>query len=189
MNLNAIADTLGPRFEAVAADGLLALHALHLPAAATILDVGTGSGNFAIFLATQGHQVVTGEPATDTTQYSRRDWAQSADKAGVLDQIRFESFDAGNLPFENESFDAVCFFGVLHHIDESARAQAFREAARVSRQAGAIVFFEPRENMLAKVRLDDPSHPPAADPTLYQPSGQRLPLKIEGAWMDIYIYA
>jgi hypothetical protein len=47
-----------------------------------ILDVGTGNGNFAIYLASQGFQVLTGEPSTDRSHYAGRDWALNAKKAG-----------------------------------------------------------------------------------------------------------
>ena len=53
----------------------------------------------------------------DKPHYAGTDWAFNAKYAGVLDYIRFEAFDASKLPFEAEAFDAVLFFGVLHHID------------------------------------------------------------------------
>lgn len=53
-------------------------------------NVATGSGNFAIYLASQGYQVLTGEPSTDKSHYAGNDWALHAKKVGVLDNIRFE---------------------------------------------------------------------------------------------------
>ncbi|HWR15767.1 MAG TPA: class I SAM-dependent methyltransferase [Terriglobales bacterium] len=188
MDLESIAKVLGARFEIVAKDGARALKQLGLPGQAKILDVGTGSGNFAIFLASEGYEVVTGEPSTDTSQYARRDWALNAEKAGVRDKIRFESFDASRMPFETESFEAVCFFGVLHHIDEDVRGDVFREALRVVKKNGAVVFFEPREEMLHLVRADDPSHPPAAKPSEYLPDPSTREERIEGDFMNIHIY-
>src|SRR6476661_5379352 len=107
MNTYAIGEILGSRFEAVSADGARALNELGLPADAKILDVGTGKGYFAIYLASQGYQVLTGEPGTDKSHYAGKDWAINAKKVGVLDNIRFEAFDAGKLPFESEAFDSV----------------------------------------------------------------------------------
>jgi len=89
MDIKAIGKLLGPRFDAVAGDGVRALNELGLPPDAAILDVGTGNGNFAIYLASQGFQVLTGEPSTDRSHYAGRDWALNAKKAGVLDKIRF----------------------------------------------------------------------------------------------------
>lgn len=41
--------------------------------------------------------------------------------------------DALRLPYDDNSFDCVCAFGVLHHIDDPS--QAVREICRVSRKA------------------------------------------------------
>jgi SAM-dependent methyltransferase len=188
MDREALAGILGPRFEVVAGDGARALRELGLPPGAAVLDVGTGQGNFAIFLALQGYRVLTGEPETDASRYARKDWATSAEKAGVRDRIRFQPFDAGAMPFAPETFDAVFFFGVLHHVDESARAAVVREALRVAKVNGPVVFFEPRPHMLEKLWADDPAHPPAADPSAYLPAPAPRQRRIQGAYMDIFIY-
>lgn len=177
-----------PKHDVVSQDGALALRQLNLPADATLLDVGTGMGTFAIFLATQGYQVVTGEPATDRSQYAGRDWASHASEAGVLDRIRFEAFDASSMPFAGERFDAVFFFGVLHHIDEALRRDVLREALRVVKGEGAVVFFEPRREMLERIWVDDPGHPLAAEPSSYLPDDGVSEERLQGAWMDIYLY-
>ena len=169
MDHKALTEILGPRFEIVTRDGALALRELKLAARATVLDVGTGAGNFAIFLASHGFGVVTGEPETDTTRYARQDWASRARQAGVADRIHFEAFDAARMPFAPETFDAVFFFGVLHHIDEAVRTDVVREALRVARTDGAVVFFEPRKEMLEKLWVDDPHHPPRRRPRAIPP--------------------
>jgi SAM-dependent methyltransferase len=188
MNSEAIAQILGPRFEIVAADGARALRELGLPPGATVLDVGTGAGNFAIFLALRGHRVVTGEPATDTSRYAGQDWAARAEKVGVRDRIRFEPFDASAMPFAPGAFDAVFFFGVLHHIPEGRRPGVLREALRVAKPGGAVVFFEPRREMLEKLWVDDPDHPPAANPGDYLAGRAVRERRIEGSFMDVFIY-
>jgi 2-polyprenyl-3-methyl-5-hydroxy-6-metoxy-1,4-benzoquinol methylase len=109
-----------PMFGTICADSAAALGAIDLRADPQILDIGTGSGNFAIFLAMQGFRVLTGEPHTDEFRYARQQWDPSAAKMGVRDRIRFENFDAGALPFDKTRFDAVFLFGVLHHVEEGA---------------------------------------------------------------------
>ncbi len=188
MDTKAISEILGPQFQAVAEDGARALQELGLPLDAAILDVGTGKGNFAIFLASQGYQVLTGEPGTDRSHYAGRDWALNAKKAGVLERIRFEAFDAASFPFDSAAFDAVFFFGVLHHIDEPVRNEVFRESLRVSKANGVIVFFEPRRKMLESIWVDDPDHPLAVNPSNYLPRQAIREQRIEGSLMDIYIY-
>jgi hypothetical protein len=66
MDTKAIGKILNPRFDAVSGDGARALKELGLPADAAILDVGTGNGYFAIYLASQGYRVLTGEPSTES---------------------------------------------------------------------------------------------------------------------------
>ena len=188
MDTKAIGAILGPGFDAVSEDGARALHEIGLPADAAILDVGTGKENFAIYLASQGYQILTGEPSTDKSHYAGREWALNAKKAGVLDHIRFQAFDASQLPFEPEAFDAVFFFGVLHHIDEAVRGDVFREALRVSKTNGVVVFFEPRKEMLERLWIDDPGHPLAANPSKYLPDQKTGERRIEGTLMDIFIY-
>jgi SAM-dependent methyltransferase len=188
MDTKAIGKILGPKFDAVSGDGQRALQELGLPPDAAILEVGTGNGNFAIYLASQGFQVLTGEPSTDRSHYAGRDWALNAKRAGVLDKIRFQAFDASKLPFESEAFDAVFFFGVLHHVSEHLRGDVFREALRVSKQDGVVVFFEPRKEMLERLWVDDPGHPLAANPSNYLPDPSIYEHRIEGSFMDIFIY-
>ncbi len=188
MNTTAISSILGPRFDIVSEDLARALPYLNLPSNAAVLDVGTGSGNCAIYLATQGYRVLTGEPATDRSLYSGRDWVSAARQVGVLDKIKFQAFDASSIPFAAGEFEAVFFFGVLHHIDEAERRKVFQEALRVTKPGGSVVFFEPQSQMLHKVRADDPAHPPAADPSAYLTSEAVREQRVTGSWMDIFIY-
>jgi ubiquinone/menaquinone biosynthesis C-methylase UbiE len=187
MDVKAIEEILGDRFRRVATDGAAMLKEVGLPAGAKVLDVGTGQGYFAIFLAAQGYEVLTGEPETDSSRYARRDWAENARKADVLERIRFAGFDASRLPFECEAFDAVFFYGVLHHIDAQQRADVLREAQRVAKRGGVVVFFEPSQKMLEIVRMDDPEHPDAADPFKYAVDGEVEKRLIAGTFMNIFV--
>lgn len=188
MDAQAIVEILGEKFEGVAGEGALALAELNLPPDAAILDVGTGKGYFAIYLASLGYRVLTGEPSTDRSRYAGQGWALNAEKAGVRDRIRFEHFDATRMPFAAGAFDAVFFFGVLHHVPDTARGDLMREAFRVAKQDGAVVFFEPRRELLERLRTDDPGHPHAAHPSKYLPGSNVREQRIEGALMNIFIY-
>ncbi len=179
---------LGPMFEAIAADGRQALEQLRLPAGAEVLDVGTGVGNFAVFLALQGFDVLTGEPETDTTRYARKDWATRASAAGVADRVRFEPFDASRMPFADARFAAVFFFGVLHHVDAADRERVFAEALRVVKPGGGVVFFEPTQETLAQIWTNDPDHPLPADPSACAGGAKVRETKLRGRRMDIYVY-
>jgi ubiquinone/menaquinone biosynthesis C-methylase UbiE len=57
---------------------------------------------------------------------------------GRDDRIEWKTADAQNLPFEDESFDAVvCQFGVMFFPD---KARAFKEARRVLKSSGQYYF-------------------------------------------------
>lgn len=187
-NTDQLSEFLGPMYASIAADGALVLETLGLPQDADILDVGTGSGKFAIFLATQGFQVLTGEPATDDTHYAGKDWASNAERAGVRDRIKFEAFSADTMSFEDERFDAVFFFGVLHHIAEGARTAVMREALRVTKPGGAVVFFEPNDATLQKIWATDPGHPLAANPADYMTGLEAEEQMMHGGMMDVFQY-
>jgi ubiquinone/menaquinone biosynthesis C-methylase UbiE len=188
MNTTESGSVLGRRYDIVAEDLARALAPLHLPAGAAVLDVGTGSGNCAIYLAMRGYRVLTGEPATDESFYSGRDWRSAAKQVGVLDRIQFRAFDARELPFAAGEFEAVFFFGVLHHIAEADRRAVLTEALRVVKAGGAVVFLEPQRQMLEQVRRDDPAHPPAADPAAYLTGKRIREQRLAGSWMDIFVY-
>ena len=181
-------EVFGPMFAAIAKDGAIALRELGLPTDAAILDVGTGEGKFAAYLALQGYDVLTGEPSTDSSHYAGQDWASNAERVGVREKIRFEAFDASEMPFESAAFDAVFFFGVLHHVEEAARKAVVSEALRVSKGAGAVVFFEPRQELLEQIWANDPEHPLPAKPSDYLSGQQVREQQLEGTLMDIFVY-
>jgi ubiquinone/menaquinone biosynthesis C-methylase UbiE len=66
-----------------------------------ILDVGTGTGFIALLLAELGHEVVGIDISEGMLEVARK----KASKAGL--KVEFKLGDAENLPFEDESFDAV----------------------------------------------------------------------------------
>lgn len=58
--------------------------------------------------------------------------------------VRFVCGDATDLPFEDESFDAVTMFDLLEHVPDDR--QAAREAFRVLRSGGFLLVSTPNEN-------------------------------------------
>lgn len=181
-------EILGPMYSVITHDGTLALNELNLTPGAAVLDVGTGAGKSAIFLAGKGFDVTTGEPETDTTHYANLDWAGNAEKMGVRERISFQPFDASQMPFDAANFDAVFFFGVLHHINEELRSAVLAESLRVVKKGGgAVVLFEPRQETLTKVWKNDPGHPLAANPADYLTEPKNPLHHIEGKMMDIFI--
>jgi ubiquinone/menaquinone biosynthesis C-methylase UbiE len=97
-----------------------------------VLEVGCGTG-----LVTQqiaglpGVAETTGiDPSSGLVEYARR----------RLPHARFEVADGRDLPFDNETFDAVVFATTLCHIPEPDRALA--EAHRVLRPKGCLLVYD-----------------------------------------------
>lgn len=161
-------EVLGDSFARIADVAGPILDRLHLGADARVLDVGTGMGWSAILLALRGHRVLTGEPAADDSAYARKDWRTNAARVGVEDRIRFQPFGAEALPFGDESFDVIVYFGALHHMDEDVRPRALAEAARVLVPGGVALFVEPTAAMVAHLREHHHhDHPEPSDPRDY----------------------
>lgn len=157
MNITQEKNILGEQFSFIAEDANNVVQYLNLPSDAKILDVGTGMGHFSIILALNGYSVLTGEPESDNSIYAKKDWFSNFQKVGVNHLIEFEAFDSQEMPFDDNSFDAIFFFGVLHHIDEHYRVKALQEAVRTSKPNAAICFVEPNKNGIKIPNLSDSS--------------------------------
>lgn len=100
-----------------------------------LLDYGCGNGEDSIRAAEKGASVV----GIDISEVSITHCKQRALAAGVSESTEFHVMDAEALRFEDNSFDLIMEYGVLHHLDFSA---AMREIARVLRQTGAVICTE-----------------------------------------------
>ncbi|MFF9915324.1 SAM-dependent methyltransferase [Streptomyces sp. NPDC013457] len=116
-----------------AADGIADL----LGPDATVLDLGSGYGGSSRALAERfGCRVV----ALDLSEeHNRRHRAANA-KCGLERSIEVEAGSVSHLPYESGRFDAVWSLEVLCHVPD--RPDALREAARVLKPGGALVFSD-----------------------------------------------
>lgn len=101
-----------------------------------VLDIGCGFGRNANYLAEEGAQVT----AVNINDQEIAQAKARAHEAGV--NIDYLHADATSLPFADASFDAALDLGCSHMIPtRELQEKAAREAARVIKPGGALVFF------------------------------------------------
>jgi SAM-dependent methyltransferase len=105
-----------------------------------ILEIGSGRGDFSVYLSKEG-AVVTGVDVGENLIRASRLLAE----VNKVD-CRFVRASVVELPFDAGSFDCVVGVGVLHHLSQKHLERAVREAHRVLRSDGRALFYGPIEN-------------------------------------------
>jgi len=118
-----------------------------LDATSQVLDVGCGSGNTACLIAEQHGSRVQG---IDISEVMIAKAEERARRQGLMDKVEFRVADAFQLPFEDDSFDAVIVESVLTPLPGD-KTRALAEMVRVVRPGGRIGVNE---------STVDPSAPP-----------------------------
>jgi SAM-dependent methyltransferase len=116
-----------------------------------VLDVATGDGDFAEFLAhtLAGYTHIVGVDITVSM-------SEAAADAVTADNIHFMRMDAGRLGFSDASFDTVSLSASLHHLTDAA--SVFVEIGRTLQVGGRLIVAEMHcdvttEEELTSVRL------------------------------------
>lgn len=116
-----------------------------LMSAETLLDIGAGSGKYAILLK-QAYPHLRVD-ALDFSEDNVETMVTNADAAGV--DIAVTEGSALDLPYETNTFDIVlCVYMLQHTLDPR---QGFLEAARVAAPGGTVLYAIGRENGMGKV--------------------------------------
>src|SRR5436190_1018436 len=123
-----------------------------------VLDYGCGHGMAAVVFARAGADVT----AFDLSPGYVAEAQDRADANGVA--VEFAVLNAEELPFADESFDAVWGNAILHHLDLN---RAGAELHRVLKPGGVAVFCEPWGGnpllQFARTRLPYPGKDRTAD--------------------------
>jgi len=111
---------------------------LEVSPASEVLEVGSGSGGPAVYLARRRGCRVTG---VDINEHGVMNARALAEAQGIRSRTTFEVVDAsGPLPFPAASFDAIVSNDAMCHIPD--RLSALREWHRVARPGGRILFSD-----------------------------------------------
>jgi ubiquinone/menaquinone biosynthesis C-methylase UbiE len=98
------------------------------------LEIGSGTGEVSKYIAKNYiGSVIATDIDPEQIAIARRGCANIAN-------LTFQEIDAVDLPFDNESFDVVLSFGVLHHVDKWKTA--LEEVKRVLRPGGYFIYAE-----------------------------------------------
>jgi SAM-dependent methyltransferase len=104
----------------------------------SVLEIGCGSGGYALHLAEKpGCQIV----GVDINEPGIRSAKELAQIKGLVSRARFEQCDVSkNLPFDDETFDAAFSNDVLCHVP--GRLDLMVEMSRVLKPSGRILFSD-----------------------------------------------
>ena len=107
---------------------------------ATILDIATGTGDFAISASKYTNATITG---IDISQGMLDVGVEKINKKGLTDRIQLQLADSENLPFQDNSYDAITAgFGVRNFEDLN---KGLSEMYRTLKSGGKVAILEPSE--------------------------------------------
>lgn len=105
--------------------------------AKSVLDVATGTGDLAIMMANYGIEKITG---VDISQGMLNVGVEKVKKAGLDQKITLQVADGENLPFPENTFDAITIsFGIRNFEDVP---KGLKDLYRVLKPGGQLVILE-----------------------------------------------
>ncbi|HKR60898.1 MAG TPA: class I SAM-dependent methyltransferase [Pyrinomonadaceae bacterium] len=112
---------------------------LNITAESHVLEVASGSGGPALYLARQTGCRVTGIDANESGVATATEMALQSSAA---ERVQFKVANAtSTLPFPNDSFDGLLCIDSMNHFPN--RLEVFREWHRILRPGGRAIFTDP----------------------------------------------
>jgi demethylmenaquinone methyltransferase / 2-methoxy-6-polyprenyl-1,4-benzoquinol methylase len=108
-----------------------------LGSAQRVLDVASGTAGVALQLAKRTSADVVG---VDLTMGMLQQGRQNIESAGMNERVSLVAGRAEQLPFPDETFDALTFTYLLRYVDDPK--ETLRELARVVRPGGIVASLE-----------------------------------------------
>jgi demethylmenaquinone methyltransferase/2-methoxy-6-polyprenyl-1,4-benzoquinol methylase len=140
-----------------------------------LVDIGGGTGNYALALREEGWEPVVVDRSTEML-------ARAAAKG-----LETVEADAQQLPFGDERFDAAMMISMLHHVED--RGAALSEARRILRAGGRLVLMGFTGEDAATLWIVDyfpcsrpwmkAAHPPRAAILEALPGARLFPVQLE----------
>ena len=114
------------------------LDQMHFRGEEHILDIGCGTGTFAVLLKRRfpSAQIIGVDPDPKAITRAKR----KAEQAGV--SLRFDQGFADALEYPAETFDMVFSSFMFHHLDGNNREKTLREVVRVLKPGGTFYLLD-----------------------------------------------
>jgi ubiquinone/menaquinone biosynthesis C-methylase UbiE len=114
------------------------------PVEGDILDIGSADGVFSkvIFKKAKPKHFVGIDVVKTSVDWANKHWE-------YVGKMKFMVADAGNLPFESQTFDAVFALEVLEHVFDPTLV--LEEIKRVLKKGGYAVFLVPSDSLLFRI--------------------------------------
>lgn len=100
-----------------------------------VLDIGTGTGRWAVKLAKKGAQVIGIDLDAQIIERNNQQFS-------LFSNLKFLPMLATNLNFPDQTFDLVISITCLHHIPYRKQKQAIKEMCRVTKLGGWVLIIE-----------------------------------------------
>jgi len=110
-----------------------------------LLDLGCGSGRASLPFAQNGVKVIGLDISEQMVLRAKR----KSEKLGIKDHVDYVVGDSENLPFRQNSFDAVLAFGVLHHVPTPQKM--LQQMSKVLKNGGIYFGHENNKTILRPI--------------------------------------